>query len=279
MVGDPTLDLQLAPRDRGREDPGAGHDPVRDGPVLDGLQLLDPLDHQGGRGDPVDAGAHGPEHLAQVDDLRLPGDVVDHGGALGEHGRHHEVLRGPDRGEVQPQVGPDQALGHLGDDLPVLDAYDGPQLLQPADVHVQAAGPDRVSTGQGDAGLATSGDERTQHRDRCPEAAYELVGGLVVQLVREPRSWPDPRWNHWSGPPRWDRRCRRCSRAGAAAGPSPRRRGCRGRCAPRIARGPAGRPPSASGLSSWRPRRTPSRPAAGSADPRRRRGSCPCASL
>ncbi len=101
-----------------------------------------------------------------------------------QHGRHHQVLGRADRREVEPQVGAAQAAGHLGDDLPVLDAYDGAELLEPEDVHVQAARADRVATGQGHAGAATPGDERAQHGDRGPEAAYELVGGLVLELLR-----------------------------------------------------------------------------------------------
>ena len=42
-----------------------------------------------------------------------------------------------------------------------------------------------IASPPGRATLArpTSGDERAQHGDRCPEAAYELVGGLVVELL------------------------------------------------------------------------------------------------
>ena len=58
---------------------------------------------------------------------------------VASHGRHHEVLGRSDRGEVEPEVGAAQAIGRLGDDLPVLDAYDGPELLQPEDVHVEPA--------------------------------------------------------------------------------------------------------------------------------------------
>ena len=184
VVSHAAADVQVAARDGRREDPGAGDDPVGHGGVLDGVEPLDTLDLQGRGGDAVDAGTHRDQHLAQVDDLGLAGHVVDDGGALRHHRCHHQVLGRPDRREVEPQVGSAQAAGHLGDDLPVLDAYDGTELLQPEDVHVQAPRADRVTTGQGHARAATSGDERTEHGDRCPQASYQLVGGLVLELLR-----------------------------------------------------------------------------------------------
>ena len=67
---------------------------------------------------------------------------------------------------------------------PVLAVHAGAQLLQAADVHVQAAGADRVAPRAGHVGLAAPRHQRAQDADRGPHAAYEVVVGLVPQLAR-----------------------------------------------------------------------------------------------
>ena len=170
--------------DRGRERPGAGHDPVRDGGVLDRPQLVDAADRERGGADAVDVGTHCHEHLAQVADLRLPGDVVDHGLAGGEHRGHQQVLGGADAREVEPQVGAAQPAGNLGDDEAVLDADLGAELAQAGDVHVQPARTDVVPARQRDARAAAPRDERAEHADRRAQTTYQLVRRLVLQLLR-----------------------------------------------------------------------------------------------
>ena len=67
-----------------------------------------------------DLGAHLDQHVGQVDDLRLAGRVVDHRGAVGQHGGHQDVLGGPDTREVQPHRRPGQPVRRAGDDVAVL---------------------------------------------------------------------------------------------------------------------------------------------------------------
>ena len=51
------------------------------------------------------------EELAEVDDLRLAGGVVDRRRALGEHRRGEDVLGGADAREVERDVGAVQPVG------------------------------------------------------------------------------------------------------------------------------------------------------------------------
>ncbi len=120
------------------EAPVPADDPVGHGGVLGRMKPFDPVDDPGQLGGPADAGPVRDEHLAQVDDLGLPGHVVDDGGALGQDGRHQEVLGRSSRREVEPEVGAAEAVGGLGHDLPVFDAYDGAEPLQAEDVHVES---------------------------------------------------------------------------------------------------------------------------------------------
>ena len=68
----------VAPGHRRAERPGAGDDPVPDRGVPHRAQRGHPLDVQGGGAGAGDPGAHRGQHRADVDDLRLPGGVVDH---------------------------------------------------------------------------------------------------------------------------------------------------------------------------------------------------------
>ena len=207
------------------------------------------------------------EHLAQVDDLRLAGDVVDDRGALGEHRGHQQVLGGADAREVQPQVAARQAVGHLGHHEPVLDAHLRAELGEAGHVHVQAARADVVAARQRHPGPAAARDQRAEHADRGAQPADQVVRRLVAQLV-----------GHVDG-----RRAAGVAACRPAAGARPstvqpsssssRAITCTSRMSgtfvTRVVRpGPAGRPPSASARCSWPRRRTPCRATGARAAPR-----------
>ena len=156
--------MTTSPAGHDRADrPGAGDDPVGHGRVGDRRERVDALDGDRRGAGAVDAGAHGDEHRAEVDDLRLAGGVVDDRGALGQHRRHDQVLGGPDRREVQPDRRAGQP-GRGGHEEAVLADDRGAQPLQPGDVHVQAAGADGVAAGQRHPGGAAAGDQRARAR-------------------------------------------------------------------------------------------------------------------
>ena len=139
-----------------------------------GCSRVDALDHQGRGGDARRCGR--PSRPASGTGRRSP--------ARGRRCRSRWCPRraprpsrrfsvAPTEGKSSHRLAPTQPVRHLRHDLPVLDADDGPELLQPADVHVEAARPDRVTAGQGDAGPAAPRDERAEHGDRGAQAAYE----------------------------------------------------------------------------------------------------------
>ena len=91
----------------------------------------------------------------------------------------------PDAREVQPHVRADEALRRLRDEEAVVDVDDGAQLLQAGDVHVEAAGADRVAPGQGDVRRAAPRDERTEHADRGAHGADQVVVRPVQRHGRD----------------------------------------------------------------------------------------------
>ena len=97
VLGDAADDLDVAARRRGGEGPGAGRDAVGDDGVLGRGERLDAVDGDAGRAGALDAGAHRDEHLGDVDDLGLLGDVVDRRRAARQHRRGEDVLGGARR--------------------------------------------------------------------------------------------------------------------------------------------------------------------------------------
>ena len=131
----------------------------------------------------VDLGAHRGEHLADVDDLRLAGRVVDLRDALGQHGRHQQVLGGADAREVQPDRRAAQPARRGGDDEAVLAGDLGAHPGQAGDVHVQAARADRVAARVGHPHVPAAGQQRPEHADRRAQPADQVVVGLGARLL------------------------------------------------------------------------------------------------
>ena len=133
------LDPHRAAGDGRRVGPGPADHPVADRAVGGRVQHVDTLDGDGRGAGAGDLGAHLVQQHGQVDDLRLPGGVVDHRGAVGENRRHQDVLGGADAGEVQPDRGAAQHVG-AADHLAVLDVHGGAHRPQARTGACPAAG-------------------------------------------------------------------------------------------------------------------------------------------
>ena len=112
---------------------------IRSGTVrcVAGMQRVDAVDLSVDVPTPPISRAHLHEHLAQVDDLRLAGGVVDDRRALGEDGGHQDVLGRADAREVEPDRGAGAALGALRDQVAVLAVERRPEPRQPGHVDVE----------------------------------------------------------------------------------------------------------------------------------------------
>ena len=166
-----------------------GDDPVGDGRVLAPARSgSTPCTVERRGGDALDLGAHLDEHLAEVDDLRLAGDVVDDRRTLGQHRAISRFSVAPTLGKSSQRFAPRSRSAHLGDHEAVLDAH----LRAELGAARSCACPGRASRccrrRGAPPGPAAAGDQRTQHADRGAQPADQVVGRLVPELVRA-RRW------------------------------------------------------------------------------------------
>ena len=139
VLGDAPEHLDVTAGRGGGEGPRARGDPVGDDGVLDGREPLDPLDHETRRAGARDPRAHRDEHLGDVDDLGLPGGVLDARRAASQHGGGQDVLGRADAGEVEPDLGAVEPVGRLRDEEAVGHVHGGAERLEPGRVQVETA--------------------------------------------------------------------------------------------------------------------------------------------
>ena len=87
------------------------------------------------------------EKVRQIDDLGLARRVLDHGLALGQYRRHHEILRAGHGHGVEHQSGAFETFG-AGADVAAFDVDCSPHGLKAGDVDVHRPGADRAAPGQ-----------------------------------------------------------------------------------------------------------------------------------
>ena len=181
------LDRDVAAR-RGREaDEAADLDVLGSDAPVAAVQLGDAVDAEDVRLDPLDLGAERDEEAAEVLDMRLAGGVADHRLALGEHGRHDDVLGRhharlveEDRLAAQPRRAHLEAAVDLD-----LDA----ELGEAVDVRVEPAPPDHVAAGRRHGRAAEAREQRAGEQERGADAAAQLL--VELGLVHAGRVDPD----------------------------------------------------------------------------------------
>ena len=123
-----------------------------------------------------DVGAHRGQHRAQVGDLGLARRVVDDRRALRVHCRREDVLRRPDTGELEGDIGAAQPISRCLD-VAVLQFERGTHRFETFDVHVDRTAAEVVTAGQRQRDAAAATQQRTEHVDRRPDPLHELVRG------------------------------------------------------------------------------------------------------
>ena len=93
-------DRGRAAGDGRRDQQRGGLDAVGNEPVRCAAELIDALDVDRGRSQPLDARPQRDEESAEIDDLRLDGRAADRGRAAGKHGGAHHVGGAGHRGTV-----------------------------------------------------------------------------------------------------------------------------------------------------------------------------------
>ena len=118
--------------------------------------------------------------------------VVD---AVGEHRRRQQVLGRADAREVEDDVGAVQAVGERLE-VPVGELERRAHRLQAGDMHVDRAGTEVVTAGQGQSHVAAPCEQRPEHVDRRPDPLDELVRRDRRELagVADRRTCREPAW-------------------------------------------------------------------------------------
>ena len=166
---------------------GAGLDAVRNDGVVAAVQLLHAVNSDGAGAGAFDAGTHLVQEIGQVHHLGLAGGGFDDGGALGEHGSHHDVVRAQHGGAaVATHInrGADEAVRGIDNQVAALYLHAGAQRLDAADVEVHRAVADNAAAGQGKHALLHAGHERAEQADGGAHLAYLFVGSFVGDALR-----------------------------------------------------------------------------------------------
>jgi hypothetical protein len=108
----------------------AGLDAVRQHPVVEAMQPLAAFDGNGVAPVAGNLRAHADQALSQVDDLGFLGRILDDCRALGQGGRHQDVLGAGDRDRVEHHPRAAQAVG-VGVDVTGFDADRAPRAARP----------------------------------------------------------------------------------------------------------------------------------------------------
>ena len=119
---------------------------------------------------PLDLRAHGDQEIRQVDHLRFARRVLEHGLALGQRRRHHQVLGAGDGHGVEHQVRAPQAPGARAD-VAVLDVDVRAHGLQAGDVDVHRSRADGAAARQRDVGLAEAREQRARAPGSTPASS------------------------------------------------------------------------------------------------------------
>ena len=108
---------------------------------------LDALDDECRGPDPRDVRSHGNEELAEVGDLGFARHVVEARDPIGQHGSREQVLGGPDRREVEDDVGAVKPIGERLE-VAVAELERGTHRFEARHVHVDGAGTEVIAARQ-----------------------------------------------------------------------------------------------------------------------------------
>ena len=172
------LDRDVGARHSGEADEARHLDVLGADAVRAAAERLDAANAEDVRADAVDLGAERHEEAAEVLHVRLARGVPKHRLPLGEHRRHHGVLRPGDAGLVEEQRRPAEALGAHLVSRPRLDL--GAERGEGVDVGVDPAAADDISARRRHGGGAEAGEQRPREED----GRADLVGKLLVELRR-----------------------------------------------------------------------------------------------
>ena len=154
--------------------------PVRNDTMRRAAQPFHALDRQLVGADPADPRAHLHQTRGEVDNLRLPRRVRQHGLTVGQRGGHQQLLGRADGDEREHDRRPAQPPGHTAINITAIQVEGGAQLLQPLQMQVDRAGADRAAAGQRHPRLPHPRQQRAQNQHRGAHLAHDVVRRLGI---------------------------------------------------------------------------------------------------
>ncbi len=173
-MGTDAGDLHLSPRHSPGYEKGPGLDTVAQDRVFGRVHLVDAVHPYRGAPRPFYVGPHAHQELAEIDYLRLTGDILESGGSLRHHSGHQEVLGGSHTGIVEEHVD-GMKLGGRDLDEAVVQAHHPAHVGQAAQVDVDLTGTQVAAPRHGHAGPPEARHQRTHDLDGSPHALHQLI--------------------------------------------------------------------------------------------------------
>ena len=166
---------------------GARLDAVWDDDVLRAVQFFHPFDDNAVGASAFDLGPHLDEEVGEVLHLRLGGGTFDDGGAFGQHGGHHDIVRAEHGGAVlahEIHLAAFKAFLGIHKDVSAFHLDLCAEGFEALEVEVHRAVADDAATGQRDGALFQAARERTEDADGGAHLAHEIIGRDGFDLLR-----------------------------------------------------------------------------------------------
>ncbi len=151
----------VALRYRRRKHKGACLDLVRNNAILRPVQLRHALDTDHIRTRALDIRAHAVQKVRQINDMRLLRRILNHGGTLRHHCRHHHVHGRTHSHHIHIDMVP-LKLHRLRDNQAVLDSYTRTERTKAFDMLVNGTKPDITAARKSHLRFAVFTKKRSQ---------------------------------------------------------------------------------------------------------------------
>ena len=139
-----------------------------------GMQARHTRDAYGIGAGATDLRPHRDQAIGQIDHFRLPRRVANDRFAIGQGRRHHDVFGACHRDHVGDDVCAFQAR-RARQHITMLDSNRRAHRLKRLDVLIDRAHADRAPTGQRNAGLTATRQQRSQHQHRGTHGLDQLI--------------------------------------------------------------------------------------------------------
>ena len=156
-----------------------GFDAVGDDAHFGRMQAVDAMNGYFGSSGTFDAGPHFDQGIGQGRDFRFPGGIAQDRGALGQHGRHHQVFGAGHRYDVKVDIRSLELFAG-GFHITVGQVDPGAQALQTSQVKIDGTRADGTSSGERNPCFLQACHQRPQYENGSPHLAHQIIRGFMI---------------------------------------------------------------------------------------------------